>query len=66
MNRVRKNMHCGKTLNVNANGLPTEHLVANKNLLHEKFFFLESDEIPITWGIAGDNSETQVLSPMRL
>lgn len=60
-------MHCGKTLNVNANGLPTEHQVANKNLLHEKFFFfLESDEIPITWGIAGDNSETQVLSPMRL
>ena len=32
-------MHCVKTLNVNANGLPTEHLVANKNLLHEKFFF---------------------------
>ena len=29
-------------------------------------FFLESKEIPITWGIAGDNSETQVLSPMHL
>ena len=60
-------MHRGKTLNVKEDGLPTEHLVANKDLLHEKFFFFfESEEIPLTWGKAGDKSETQVLLPMRL
>ena len=29
-------------------------------------FVARNTEIPITWGIAGDNGDTQALSPMRL
>ena len=55
-----------KNIKTNANGLPTEHLVANKNLLDDKSLSLGSEEIPNKLEyITGDNSKRQVLTPLH-